>query len=199
MDRNTSAHGHIHKVDGYTCINTYAHSYLHKDLDKIGLTPALLVEATPCRWNIVRWGRLWDDKPGLGLAWIVSGAWVGLHTGKITIGFYLTLICGAFQIRGVSRSTFTGISRVALFNPAHGDSDVEVDSFFYQFMGVHLNKYATAKCSLKLRMNACPWDKVRSWVFIGQINILTVLSQDSGGMNIHAVLHVFQCVTQCKL
>lgn len=52
-----------------------------------------------------------------------SWTWVGLHTGEITKGSYLTLIRGAFQIQGVSKSTFTGISRLAPFSSAHGDSD----------------------------------------------------------------------------
>lgn len=82
------------------------------------------------------------------LAWIVSWTWEGLHPWEITKGSYLTLICKAFQIQGVSKSTFTGISRLALFSSAHFHCDAEVYSSFYQFMGVHLNKHVTASCKV---------------------------------------------------
>lgn len=53
--RNTCLCGHVHKADYYT--RSVTHSRIHTQawgLDKIELTPPLLVVATPCRWHILR-------------------------------------------------------------------------------------------------------------------------------------------------
>lgn len=149
----TGTHGHKHKVDWHAHMNTHARPLLPAQgpgQNRVnpcaagGGNPMQVTHSKEC-------GEVegWQNR---GCWLLVSWTWVGLH-----IGSYLTLTCRAFQIRGVSKFTFTGISRLALFSSAHGNSDAEVYSLLYKFMGVYLNKQATASCKgCDFHADLCP-------------------------------------------